>query len=128
MERKTEEYVKKKIIAQSLIEKIKSENQDSVIKTNVVEGYKKPYKILKKENQQTGFVPDVISEEKGGKTDLYEIELDERNYVLDKWRLFSLYSKKTRGSFSIVTPESKMDLLKDMLKLNQIRAKIIYFS
>jgi len=118
--------VNKKFVAQALINKIEKENQASEIKTRIVEGYEKPEKIVRQEDKKKGFVPDVISKSEE-KTDLYEIELDQ-NFILEKWRLFSLYTNQLKGTFNIVTPESNLGLVKNALKENQIGAKIIYFS
>jgi hypothetical protein len=119
--------MKKKLVVEALIKKLKNEDDAGDIKTILVEGYARPEKIIKKNNGQKGYMPDLISENKGRKN-LYEVELDEENYVLEKWKLFSLYSKKSNGKFSIITPENKLELLQDMLKLNQINARLIYFS
>jgi len=118
---------RKKVVVQSLIGHIKKDSMDSKIKTNLVEGFRKPDKILRKGKDDTnGYVPDVISE-KEGSVDLYEIEMSERDYQLEKWRLFSLYSLKSKGKFNIVTPKNKIDHLKDMLDEHKIHANIIYF-
>jgi hypothetical protein len=127
MENKEVQDVRKKFVVQALIGKIKADNEKTKIKTNVVEGFRKPEKIIKKNNEKEGYTPDVIIET-GEKIDLYEIEMHERNYVLEKWRLFSLYSKKGNGSFHIVTPKSNLATLKDMLDVNEIKANIIYFT
>jgi hypothetical protein len=118
---------KKKLVVQALIEKIESEEKVTDIKTQVVEGYKKPERITLKESDLAGYTPDLISESSEW-TNLYEIELDENNFILEKWRLFSLYSKKAKGIFSIVTPEDKLELIKDMLNSHRIHAKLIYFT
>jgi hypothetical protein len=118
----------KKIVVQALIDKIKNENKPNKIRTHVVEGYKKPERITNKDgDQQQGYFPDVIAESNGRK-DLFEVELDDKDYVLEKWRLFSLYSKKNKGDFSIITPKDKLEQVRNMVKSNQIDARLIYFS
>ena len=66
---KKDQLVKKKFIFQAIINSIEKENQDSKIKTKIVEGYQEPSKIMIKEDQQKGYTPDVVSETKN-KTDL----------------------------------------------------------
>ena len=124
---KKEDLGRKKIVVQALIDKIETEDKSREIKTQVVEGYKKPEKITIKDTDHKGYTPDLISEA-SNRTDLYEVELDEHNYVPEKWRLFSLYSKKTKGNFSIVTPKDNLEQIKNMLRSNQINAKLIYFT
>lgn len=118
---------KKKVVVQALIDKIESENKATDIKTQLVEGYKKPERITLQSSDLIGYTPDVVSESSEW-TNLYEIELDENNYILEKWRLFSSYSKKAKGIFSIITPKDKLELVKDMLNSNRIQAKLIYFA
>jgi len=124
---KNVENGKKKLVVQALIEKIEGEEKPTDIKTQVVEGYKKPERITLKDSDLAGYIPDVISESSGW-TNLYEIELDENNYILEKWRLFSLYCKKAKGIFSIITPKDKLERVKDMLNSHRIHAKLIYFT
>lgn len=117
----------KKIVVQALIDKIKNENKPNEIRTHVVEGYKKPERITKKDGDQQGYIPDVIAESTG-RTDLFEVELGDEDYVPEKWSLFSLYSKKNKGDFSIITPKDKLEQVRNMVKSNQIDARLIYFS
>jgi transcriptional/translational regulatory protein YebC/TACO1 len=126
MEKKADNSTKK-IVVQAIIDKIENEDEVNEIKTQIVEGYKKPEVIAQKNSDQEGYTPDVISVHTGRK-DLYTVELDAENFVLEKWRLFSLYSKKSNGNFSIVTPKDNLEQVRNLLKTNQIHAKLIYFS
>jgi hypothetical protein len=127
MENNVELSARKKFVVQALIGKIKKDNEESKIKTDLVEGFRKPDKIIKKNDEKSGYVPDVMAES-DGRVDLYEIEMHERNYTLEKWRLFSLFSRKTNGSLNIVVPKSNLDTLKNMLDDNKIHANIIYYT
>lgn len=120
------EKTRKMNVAQALIGKIREEHEESKIRTGILDDFKDPEKITGKGDRKKGFVPDVVSETGEG-TDLYEIELYEQNYVLEKWRTFSDFSQNANGSFNIVVPKSNMDTLKDMLDLNEIHANIIYY-
>jgi hypothetical protein len=126
MEKKAENG-KKKIVVQALITKIENDHQSTEIKTRIVEGYERPERIAVKDSDHEGYMPDVISESNDW-TNLYEIELDEKNYILEKWRLFSLFSKKAKGNFSIVLPKDKLEQVKNMLQSNNIKARLIYFT
>jgi hypothetical protein len=117
----------KKIVVQAIIDKIEKEGQVNEIKTQIVEGYNQPEMVAKKSSDQEGYTPDVIAVH-AGSNDLYEVELDADNIVLEKWQIFSLYSKKSNGSFSIVTPKDNLEKVRNLLKSNQIHAKLIYFS
>jgi hypothetical protein len=126
MENKSIDTTSKKPIAQALIGQIKEKNEKSRIKTAIVEGFRQPEKITVESDGKKEYVPDMVSET-DDRRDLYEIELYEQNYVLEKWRTFSDYSAEANGSFNIVVPRPNMDTLKDMLDLNEIEANIIYY-
>lgn len=118
--------ITKNLVVKAIIEKAENDFDDVEIKTSLVEGYRKPEKIIIKGNEERGYAPDVLLRSEKT-TDIYEVELD-KNYKLDKWRLFSLYSHKQKGNFNIVAPENNLHHLKEALKENQISAKIIYFT
>jgi hypothetical protein len=126
MENKTVETTQKKSIAEALIGQIKEKDEKSRIKTSIVEGFQQPEKITVESDGKIDYVPDVVSET-GDQLDLYEIEIYEQNYVIEKWRKFSDYSSDANGSFNIVVPKSHLNTLKDILDLNRIHANIIYF-
>ena len=113
--------------AANVSKKIKRDEEGSDIRTRLVDGYEDPDRISSKDNPENEYVPDVVSQTEE-KTDLYEIELDERNYLLEKWRSYNRYLKGSGGTFSIVTPKQNLDVLKEYLKLNRIKARLIYFS
>jgi hypothetical protein len=119
--------INKKYIVQALINRIEKENEHGKIKTSLVDGYAEPEKIVKKENAKEGYIPDVISET-NGKTDLYEVEMNDQEYSVEKWRLFSQYSIQSKGSLNIVVPEKQLDSIKSILKENKISARIIYYA
>ncbi len=120
--------VDKKIVVQAIIEKAEQDPEEVHIMTSIVEGYERPDRIVVKGDQQRGYIPDVVLK-KDQTTDLYEVELGkDKEYKLDKWRLFSLYSHKQKGNFNIVIPEDNLPRLRELLKENQIKAKILYFS
>ncbi len=118
--------VSKKIVVQAIIEKVESEFNDVEIRTSVVEGYERPETISPKGDSDKGYIPDVMLTSSEG-TEIYEVEMD-KQYEVDKWKLFSLYSSKNNGELNIVTPEEKLPELRAMLNDNDIKAKIIYFT
>jgi hypothetical protein len=124
--RKTISMISKKIVVQAIIEKVEKEYDDVEVRTNLVEGFNQPDKIIIKGKRDKGYIPDVLLRDNNS-TDLYEVELN-RDYNLDKWRLFSLFSTKQKGSFNIVAPEDNVPQVRKLLDENQIIARIIYFS
>ncbi len=118
--------INKKVVVQAIIDKIENEHEDFEIKTGIVEGYGKPEKIIRKGNQDKGYVPDVVLES-DRITELYEVELDD-DFELEKWKLFSLYTSKLKGNFNIVTPEEFLPQVRSVLNSENINARIIYFA
>ena len=118
--------VSKKDIAEAIIQKVEEENNDVMIMTSIVEGYERPEMIISKDKQAAGYTPDVML-----RTDdiieLYEIDLDQ-DFKLDKWMLFSRFTRSEKKSFSIVTPEDNVTPLKTFLNENDIEARILYFT
>lgn len=120
--------IDKKIVVQAIIEKAEKDNEEIQIMTSILEGYDRPDRIVVKGEQKRGYTPDVILR-KNDTTELYEVELGKaKEFELDKWRLFSLYSHKQKGNFNIVIHEDNLPRLRELLKEHQIKAKILYFS
>ena len=118
--------VSKKNVAEAIIEKVKDEHDDVEIRTSMVEGYERPEKILSKENQENGFIPDVMLKS-DDVMELYEIDLD-MDFKPERWKLFSQFTHTGKGSFSIVTPEENVNPLRMFLKENNIEARILFFG
>jgi hypothetical protein len=118
--------VDKELIVQAIIEKYEKEYDKVNIQTELLQGYEKPGKIFLRGNQSEGYIPDVVLEGPD-RIDLFEVEMGD-HYQPEKWRLFSLFSNKQKGSFNIVTPEEQLPQLRDFLDMNKINAKLLYFS
>lgn len=117
--------INKELVVQAIIEKIEEENENAEIKTSLVRGYDAPGRIIPKGQKENGYSPDVVSHQEK-RTELYEIEL-KPEVNLDKWRIFSLFSKKEHGTLHLVIPEVHLTFFKKQLAANQIHAKLIYF-
>ncbi|MFW5760885.1 MAG: hypothetical protein ACOCXH_07905 [Cyclobacteriaceae bacterium] len=124
-----ETNIDKKMVARAIIQKIEEENKPEKIRTDFLPGYDTPDKITLKttnNNQPEIHKPD-IEVVLDGKTNLYEIELDDKNKE-DKWRLLSLFAKKNNGKFFLVVPDWMRQPMVDQLKNNKINASLIYFN
>jgi hypothetical protein len=118
--------VNKELIVQAIIEKYKKEFDQVNFQTGLLQGYEKPGKVILKGNDSGGYTPDVVMEGPD-RVELFEVEMGE-HYHPEKWRLFSLFSNKHKGNFNIVTPEEQLPQMREFLDLNNIDAKILYFS
>jgi len=126
MNDKYRKMVSKKDIAEAIIQKVEEENDNVRIMTSMVEGYERPEMIKGKEKQAAGYTPDVMLRN-DDIIELYEIDLDQ-DFKLEKWMLFSHFTRSEKRSFSIVTPEDNVTPLKTFLNENDIEARIVYFS
>ncbi|MCJ7718026.1 MAG: hypothetical protein MUO54_16105 [Anaerolineales bacterium] len=113
-------------VVQAIIESIENNIEDVEIRTNLVEGFNNPDKIIHKGKPEKGFTPDVMLFKESA-IDLFEVELNEE-FQPDKWRLFSLFSKQQKGKFTIVTPKDNLPDLKKALKENYINATVLYYT
>ena len=118
--------ISKKMVVMAIIEKVEKEYDDAQIRTPLIEGYDKPARIGLKGKAEEGYVPDMVLRRKDA-TELYCVEL-EKDYQVNKWRLFSLYTMKEKGNLHIVAPEAHLPQLKEALNENSINARILYFS
>lgn len=118
--------VKKELIVQAIIEKYHKEYAQLNFKTNHLQGYKNPGKIIIKGHDSEGYTPDVVMVGPD-RLELFEVEMGKK-YHPDKWRLFSLFSNKQKGNFNIVTPEEQLPQMREFLDMNKIDANILYFS
>lgn len=120
------EKVNKQHIVQAIIEKYKKEYDHLKFQTGHLKGYEKPGKIILKGNISEGYTPDVVIEGPD-RIELFEVEMG-KQYHPEKWKLFSLFSNKQKGNFNIVTPEEQLEQMRELLDMNKIDAKILYFS
>jgi hypothetical protein len=118
--------VDKELIVEAIIEKYKKDYDQVNFQTGLLQGYEKPGKIILKGNDSKGYTPDVVMESPD-RVEIFEVEMGDK-YHQEKWRLFSLFSNKQKGNFNIVTPEEQLPQMREFLNMNEINAKILYFS
>jgi len=117
--------IQKEHVVKAVINKFNAEDDDLKFQTRLLDGYEDPGKIAIKGKESEGFVPDVVMEG-SEKIDVFEVEMG-KQYHPEKWRLFSLYSRKQKGQFRLVTPEQEASQMREFLDMNNISAKILYF-
>jgi hypothetical protein len=115
----------KKIVAQSVVEKIEQDFRNAEVRTGYLNGYRKPEKISFKGKDQQ-YTPDIVTRHDES-VDLYEIELDP-DLDESKWVLFSIYAQKRSGNLYLVVPNRLRDTIKEKLKKRNINAGLLYFN
>lgn len=115
----------KKLIANVMLEEIEKD-KPAKIETELFKNFKIPEKIVLKE-KNTGYTPDIKVVLDDGKINLYEIELEEK-YDIEKWKLYSVYAKRSKGDLYIILPDWMLDQVKNTLVQNEIKnVNLIYF-
>jgi len=119
-----DKQINKAEVVKSLIHTIEEKRSLNTIKTKHIDKLDNPEKICLNDENQV-YVPDIeaVYDEA---TTLYEIELDNK-MPIEKWRLFSLYSRKKNGSFYLVVPDFLKDNIKKVIKDKEINAGLMFF-
>lgn len=118
--------VKKELIVKKLIKILKKKGV-SEFQAKVPE-YPSPNDINYNGSMKK-FSPDLISISDDDKCDLYEVETGLRDREIQdqvaKWILFSNYSKRRNGEFTLIVPESNTDKFEQLLNRMMINAKLM---
>ncbi len=113
----------KKGILEAVVDYIKKEGVSKI--TTHLDGYENPAKIVWKKSQ-IGHIPDILAE---NKNTLFIFEVPE-NYnqlkqQLDRWRLFTAFTKQKNAQFYIVVKHNQEDYIKKFLNENGIAADVL---
>ena len=114
---------KKSEIIKAVIDFIKGEDF-SQIKADIP-GYNTPEKLVWK-NSGKGYIPDITAI-KNGMFLLFTVKDPKENIhtYLDKWRLFSSYSRKVNRECYIVSLANQEFTIKNILNENKINANVL---
>jgi hypothetical protein len=117
--------IDKPMVSRAIISKISSERNPKIIKALHLEEYESPEKISLSPGEKS-FVPDIEAVYERENI-VYEIELNDK-IMVNKWRTFSKYVRKSNGSFYLVIPRQLKDFIKKELEDNSINAGVITFG
>jgi hypothetical protein len=118
-------HIDKSKLSQVIISKIRNDRNPDVIRAVHLKEFESPEKISLSSGNQY-FVPDIEAVYEN-EIIVYEIELTNK-IMVDKWRAFSKYVRKSNGSFYLVVPKQLKEFMKKELEDNDVNAGIITFS
>ena len=111
-------------IVYSVVGRLRQQGVTS-IKANC-SGFVQPGVIRWDENDE-GIVPDIVAEHDGA-THVFEIETRgnlDPNTVEDRWRLLSVFARRSKGKFYLIIPEQKEDHLQRIVNDLSLRPEIL---
>ena len=113
----------KRGILEAVVDYIKEEGVTNI--QTRLDGYENPAKIVWKKSQN-GHFPDIFAESKNT-IFLFEVpEADgELKQQLDKWRLFTAFSKQKNAQFYVVVKDNQENRVKKFLDENGISASVL---
>jgi len=114
----------KTMISRAVISKIEDDQSPKAVRTKHIVGYENPSSISI--NGKDTYIPDITAVMDNG-TNVYEIELN-KTANINKWRSMSLFAKKNKGDFYIVTPDYLKESIKEKLADNDVNAGLIFFN
>jgi hypothetical protein len=113
----------KETIIQAVVDYIKSEELED-IRARIV-GYSDPAKIVWNTSGK-GYVPDITAAGDGNMF-IFEVQHPDSDLSpqIDKWRLFTTFSRKTKGNFYIVGMADQEYTIKNLLYEHRIDAQVL---
>ncbi|HYQ56265.1 MAG TPA: hypothetical protein VEP89_02880 [Draconibacterium sp.] len=116
--------VNKSAVSRAIISKITSERSPKEIRTDHLDGFKKPVHVASLKSSNS-FIPDIEVVYENSNI-VYEIELN-NNLEIEKWQSFSKYVKQKNGSFYLVVPKQMKERVKKELDEKDVNAGVITF-
>ncbi|HDR67718.1 MAG TPA: hypothetical protein ENN61_01580 [Bacteroidaceae bacterium] len=116
----------KTTLTRVIISKILDQKNPDIIKATHVPGFANPDKIFDR-NKDRGYVPDITAHFEDAAY-IYEIEPDNSDMPVEKWRIFSTYARDNNGSLYILVPDYIKEDVEQELNDKNIDAGVIYFE
>jgi hypothetical protein len=117
--------VTKEQVAQAIITQLEEQDNKISIKTGLFKTYKSPPKIIQK-SINAAYYPDIQITTSDGHINIYEIELNTKINI-EKWRVFSLFTKLKQGELFIIVPEPNLSAIKRIIVENNFKnIKLMY--
>ena len=115
----------KQQVAKSIVPQLEEQAYDMSLKTGLIQNYA-PCSPLRTQSAHNGFIPDIITTEKNGETNIYEIQLN-NNINTEKWNFFAHFTKERHGKLHIIVPEPNLSAAEKVIIENDIRnIKLMY--
>lgn len=115
----------KQQVAKSIISQLEEQSYELSVQTHLLKNYM-PSSPITTQSCYYGFSPDILTTEKNGETNIYEIQLNNK-IDAERWRIFSLYTKVRCGQLHIIVPEPNLSAAEETIIEHDIRnIKLMY--
>nr|WP_321355460.1 hypothetical protein [uncultured Draconibacterium sp.] len=108
----------KKQVAKSIVPQLEEQTYEMWLQTGVLKNYT-PSSPITTQSADNGFTPDIITTEKNGETNIYEIQLN-NNINTEKWNFFAHFTKERHGKLHIIVPEPNLSAAEKVIVENDI--------
>ncbi len=107
----------------NVIEKVKKQGYDNIRAD--LSDYESPHPLIGKTNK-VDFTPDATATKNEGKA-YFEIstKMDNPNELINKWKLLETLAGMKNGTLQIYVPHGHMKFTQELVKENNIQAKIV---
>ncbi|AHW62049.1 hypothetical protein SAMN05444285_12453 [Draconibacterium orientale] len=109
----------KKQVAKSIVPQLEEQAYEMSLQTGLLKNYS-PSSPITTQTEDNGFIPDIITTEKNGETNIYEIQLN-NNINTEKWSFFAHFTKERHGKLHIIVPEPNLSAAEKVIVENDIR-------
>ena len=109
----------KKQVAKSIVPQLEEQAYEMSLHTGLLKDYT-PSSPITTQTANNGFIPDIITTEKNGETNIYEIQLN-NNINTEKWNFFAHFTKERHGKLHIIVPEPNLSAAEKVIVENDIR-------
>ncbi len=109
----------KKQVAQSIIPQLEEQAYEMSLQTGLLKNYI-PSSPITTQSKEYGFIPDIITTEKNGETNIYEIQLT-HNINTERWNFFAHFTEERHGKLHIIVPEPNLSAAEKVIVENDIR-------
>ena len=109
----------KKQVAKSIVPQLEEQAYEMSLQTGLLKNYI-PSSPITTQTKDNGFIPDIITTEKNGETNIYEIQLT-NNIDTEKWNFFAQFTKERHGKLHIIVPEPNLSAAEKVIVENDIR-------
>ena len=117
--------ITKQQVAKTIISQLEEQSYELSVQTDLFNSYQ-PSPHITTQSSCYEFSPDILTTEKDGETNIYEIQLNTKINA-EKWRIFSLYTKVRQGELHIIVPEPNLSAAEAAIIENDIEnIKLMY--
>ena len=108
----------KKQVAKSIVPQLEEQAYEMWLQTGLLKNYT-PSSPITTQTANNGFTPDIITTEKNGETNIYEIQIN-NNINTEEWNFFAHFTKERHGKLHIIVPEPNLSAAEKVIVENDI--------